>query len=50
MDVLEGVSSECFGLWHQDSLSGLDLDLAPVDLIHQSGFGCSASQLKGVKV
>ena len=42
-----GVSSEYSGLWYQDSLSELDLNLA---LLDQGGFGHSESQLKGVKV
>ena len=50
MNVLEGVTSEYLGVWRQDSLSGLDLDLAPIDLMHQGGLGRSTSQLKGVKV
>ena len=37
LDALEGVSSEYSGLSRQNSLSGLDLDLAPLDLIHQGG-------------
>ena len=44
------MTAEYSGLWRQDSLSGLDLNLALLDPIHQGGLGHSASQLKGVKV
>ena len=44
------MTAEYSGLWRQDSLSGLDLDLAPLDFIHEDGLGHSVSQLNGVKV